>query len=54
MLRSKFAVEKKGIIHEFGAIFEAVRCWLGQSSIAVRAWFCYNTYLEPEWMQRAE
>ena len=44
MLRSKFGVERKGIIDEFGAIFEAERCWSAQSSSAVpgKAWFCYN------------
>ena len=42
MLRSKFGVEKKGIIDLSAAIFEAERCWLGQSSVAVRAWFCYD------------
>ena len=29
MLRSKFGVERKGIIDELAAIFEADRCWLG-------------------------
>lgn len=42
MLQSKFGVEEKGIIHEFGAIFGAERFWLGQASTAARAWFFYN------------
>jgi len=52
MLRSKFGVERKGIIDEFGAIFEAERCWSAQSSSAVpgKAWFVtiYREYFEPE------